>query len=98
MSTTLFSQTTGVRAGHSNGHTANIKGKFGVEVRFWRQHLHISQMELALRSGLHRSYISDVERGTRNISLEAIEQLANALKVDIAELLAFDTGKSCPVR
>lgn len=46
----------------------------------------ITQEELSFRSGLHRNYISDTERGTRNISLEAIEKIAKGLDVEIADL------------
>jgi transcriptional regulator with XRE-family HTH domain len=43
---------------------------------------------LANRCGLHRTYIGDVERGGRNISLENIEKLAAALEISISELFA----------
>ena len=46
-----------------------------------------SQEELAERSGLHRTYISGVERGGRNPTLTVIDKIANALKVRIAELV-----------
>jgi transcriptional regulator with XRE-family HTH domain len=47
----------------------------------------ISQEELAQRSGLHRTYVSSVERGERNISLINIAKLANALGVKPSELM-----------
>lgn len=47
----------------------------------------ISQEELAYRCGLHRTYISDVERCTRNISIDNIEKIATALSVSPWELL-----------
>lgn len=45
-----------------------------------------SQEELADRAGLHRTYISDIERGARNLSLESIDKLAQALKISIGAL------------
>ena len=57
-------------------------------MRAWRGKLGISQEELAGRAGLHRTYVSDVERGARNVSLESIEKLANALEVSISALFA----------
>jgi two-component system response regulator len=46
----------------------------------------MSQEELAARAGLHRTYISDVERGVRNPSIASIEKLAQALKLSISAL------------
>lgn len=50
----------------------------------------ISQEELAYRCGLHRTYISDVERCNRNISIDNIEKIAIALLVSPADLLKED--------
>ena len=46
----------------------------------------ISQEELAFETGLHRTYISDVERGKRSISLKNIEKIAESLGIEIYEL------------
>ena len=59
---------------------------FGERVRNLRKIIKISQDELAYRSGLHRNYISDVERGTRNISLKAIYKIARGLNVSVEAL------------
>lgn len=58
-----------------------ILKRFGASVRRHRKRLGISQEELAFASGLHRTYISSVERGQRNVSLANIHRLAKALKV-----------------
>lgn len=47
-----------------------------------------SQEELAFESELHRTFVAHVERGVRNISLDNIERLARALRVQAFELLA----------
>ena len=47
----------------------------------------LSQEELADRAGLHRTYISSVERARRNVSLENIFQIAEALGTTAARLL-----------
>jgi transcriptional regulator with XRE-family HTH domain len=52
-----------------------------------RNQLHLSQSQLAETSQFHRSYISDVERGYRNISLKNLSKLALALKVPASTLL-----------
>jgi CheY-like chemotaxis protein len=59
---------------------------FGAAVRDQRIDLGITQEELADRAGLHRTYISDVERGARNVSLLSIEKLARALKLSVSKL------------
>ncbi|HBW56819.1 MAG TPA: transcriptional regulator [Oscillatoriales bacterium UBA8482] len=51
-----------------------------------RRELDLSQEELAERSELHRTYISSIERGQRNPSLENIEKIAKALRISISEL------------
>ncbi|GAB6152873.1 hypothetical protein JCM17380_16230 [Desulfosporosinus burensis] len=67
----------------------NIRILFGNRVRKLRQALAISQEELAFNSDLHRTYISDIERGTRNISLDNIYKLAIALEVHPKDLFDF---------
>lgn len=66
----------------------DVKKHFGAAVRLQRDHLGISQEELAGRAGLHRTYISDVERGARNVSLESIHRLAGALELPLSVLFA----------
>ncbi len=61
--------------------------RFGKAVRARRLALGISQEELAFRAGLHRTYVGDVERGIRNISLVNIGRLAMALGCRASELL-----------
>jgi len=66
-----------------------IKKFFGAAVRQRRGRLGISQEELAGRAGLHRTYISDVERGARNVSLESIHRLAGALDMPMSQLFSW---------
>lgn len=60
--------------------------KYGQVVRKIRLEKGISQEMLADLSGLHRTYMSDVELGKRNVSLENIDRIANALEVSISEI------------
>jgi CheY-like chemotaxis protein/DNA-binding XRE family transcriptional regulator len=68
---------------------------FGTKVRVLRDQLGLSQEKLAEAAGLHRTYISDVERGARNISLNSITKLAGALQVSASTLL-LDREDSLP--
>jgi transcriptional regulator with XRE-family HTH domain len=65
----------------------DIRVRFGTAVRKRRHELGISQEELAGRADLHRTYVADIERGTRNVALISIEKLARALALDIATLM-----------
>ena len=56
-----------------------------------RHSLGISQEALAERADLHRTYIADIERGARNVTLKSVEKLARALEVSVATLLV-DAG------
>lgn len=64
-----------------------ILTELGHLIRGKRQQAGISQEELAARSGLDRTYISGVERGTRNPSVTALLKIANGLRITIANLL-----------
>ena len=62
----------------------DLKWSFATAVRACRGRLGISQEELAGRAGLHRTYVSDIERGARNLSLESIDKLAKALEIPVS--------------
>lgn len=67
-----------------------ILRKFGKRIRNLRYERGItSQMALGLKAGLDRTYVGDIERGTRNIALKNIEKLAKALGVSLDELFKF---------
>jgi transcriptional regulator with XRE-family HTH domain len=66
---------------------ANVLERFGLRLREVRLKAGVSQEKLAELAGLHRTYVSSVERGLRNISLENIDRLAAALDVELADLM-----------
>lgn len=66
---------------------SDVLARFGRKLRTVRVEKGISQEELAQRSGLHRTYVSSVERGERNISLVNIAKLASALGVKPTDLM-----------
>lgn len=59
---------------------------FGINVRRQREKVGISQEKFAEMCGLHRTYISDLERFQRNISINNIERIANALGIEAYKL------------
>jgi len=65
----------------------NIRKKFGKNVKAKRLELGLSQEALAFEAKSNRTYISDVERGTRNPSIEVVERIAKALGVTMGHLL-----------
>lgn len=60
---------------------------FGQRVRYFRKLKSLSQEELAASCYLHRTYIGGIERGERNVSLNNVEKIAQALDVPVTYLL-----------
>lgn len=65
-----------------------IARRVGRVIRKYRETAGLSQEALAEEAGLHRTYISLVERGRRNISVDALSQIAEALGVYPSRLMA----------
>lgn len=66
----------------------DIKARFGTVMKISRVEKGITQEFLAEKTGLHRTYISEVERGIRNISLENIYKITIALDQNLEEFFA----------
>lgn len=66
---------------------SNEVTKFGKKVREIRLKKKLSQGDIARILGVHRSYISGLERGVRNPSLATIQKVAKALKVNAKDLI-----------
>lgn len=65
----------------------NYREVFANNLRRTRLLQNLSQEQLAEMASLHRTYIGSVERAERNISIDNMGKLANALNVDLTELL-----------
>lgn len=59
---------------------------FGFSLKRLREAKHLTQEELAEKAGIDRTYLSDTERGSRNIGVKNVVRLANALGVPTGEL------------
>ena len=62
------------------------KEQLGMRIKFLRQQLRWSQEDLALNANVNKNYISDLENGRRNPSLEILERIAVAFNITLAEL------------
>lgn len=65
----------------------DIRRRVGINMKKHREDRGWSQEELAFECGLHRTYISGVERGVRNPTVMVLQKIAKALKVPAAALL-----------
>jgi transcriptional regulator with XRE-family HTH domain len=64
----------------------DIRDRFGFAIKVRREDLELTQEDLADKAGIHRTYLSDIERGSRNVSLINIERLAAALSMSLSEM------------
>lgn len=69
-------------------HDTELQTRLGNAVRTHRRRLGITQEELAWRAAMHRTYLADIERGGRNITLRSVAHLADALQIPLESLLA----------
>jgi transcriptional regulator with XRE-family HTH domain len=68
----------------------DIKLKVGQRIKTLRKELGLSQETLALKAEVDRTYMTDVENGRRNVSIEILEKIIAALEVSITD---FFTAK-----
>jgi transcriptional regulator with XRE-family HTH domain len=64
-----------------------LQRRAGVNIRAYRNAKGISQEELAVALGVHRTYMGGVERGERNLTLRSLERLAERMGIDPVKLL-----------
>ncbi len=65
----------------------DIRQRLGRNARRLRAGKELSQEAFADEAGIHRTYVSDIERGSRNPTITIVERAAVALGVDASELL-----------
>jgi len=66
----------------------DIRARFGKRLHALRTKRGVTQVELADELGLRRTYISDLERGKRNVSLMTLEIIARGFKMSVSQLLS----------
>ncbi|HSZ87267.1 MAG TPA: helix-turn-helix transcriptional regulator [Puia sp.] len=72
----------------------DIKLKVGQRIKELRKELELSQEALALKAEVDRTYMTDVENGRRNISIEILEKIIKALEVSSQSFLTAKSLKS----
>jgi transcriptional regulator with XRE-family HTH domain len=70
----------------------NGRAVLAARVKGLRTERHLSQAALAERAGMHRTYLSSIERGRRNVPLDTVCRLAWALGVEVRDLLTEGPG------
>ncbi len=65
----------------------SIVERIGLNIRRIREERGLSQEELGAIADLHRAYIGQIERGEKNIGLQNLEKIANALNIDVRVLV-----------
>lgn len=68
----------------------SLKEKFGLKIKTLREQKGYSIEYLANIANIDRTYISDIEKGTRNVSLLIIEKLAKAFEIKIQDLFDYE--------
>ena len=64
----------------------NILTQLGMRIRYLRKQKGMSQLDLSLEADINKNYISDLERGRRNPSLDILERIAIAFNITLSEL------------
>ena len=67
-----------------------LRRNFGIKLKYWRLKQNMTQEELAEKLVVAPHYISDIERGRRNITLQTVGKLADALAIEVVRLFNFN--------
>ncbi len=65
----------------------DVSSRFGLKLREFRRERNLTQLRMSKEFGIDRSFISDVERGRKSISLPMLEVMALGLQVSLSELM-----------
>lgn len=66
-----------------------LLNNFGIKLKYWRLKRNLTQEELAEKLLVAPHYISDIERGRRNITMQTIGRIAEALNIEVVRLFNF---------
>lgn len=71
----------------------DVRARVGLNVQRARRERGLSQEELAHRAAVHQTYLSGVERGTRNPTILVLDKIARAMDLDPADLMRRRDGE-----
>ena len=66
----------------------------GLNIKFYRQHMGLTQAQLSEKMGMDIRYLSDIERGNKNITLKTLYKIAQTLQIGPVDLFIFPKEKS----
>ena len=72
---------------------STLRVQFGWRIKDLREERGLSQRGFAEKIGMSPSYLADVERGSRNISLDNIKRIADGFDISVAELMEVLRGR-----
>lgn len=75
----------------------------GMQIRILRKSKKFSQEELAFKANVHPTYIGQIERGEKNLTISSLNQITNALEVNLADFFSvietnYDSTENLPYR
>lgn len=65
----------------------DIRRRLAANLKRFRHERQLSQEQFAFDAGIHRTYVSDLERGARNLTIEVVDKLATFLGLKVGDLL-----------
>lgn len=74
---------------NNNNSNVSLNVLFGLKIKQLRQERQMSQEEFAWFIGVHRTYLGQIERAEKNITIKNIEKICNALNIEPKELFDF---------
>lgn len=70
----------------------NVKKQLGMRIRYLRKQRHLSQEDLALRCGVNKNYLCDLENGKRNPTVDILERITLGLNITLEILFQGIVG------
>ncbi len=64
---------------------SDLTNHIGEKIRYYRKELKLSQEELAFKAALHNTYIGQLERGEKNVTVESLAKVCAAMDITLAE-------------